>query len=129
MKLPSIFISAFVLISVLEHQSTKYLLVDVGGRDLGKMKLILNIIKLIYNVYNCILYLVWYLITFFSFYLGKTDVVETRTPKCISTRQCLPGRHCKDGVCIPYGDYPPVRTDDDPFRVLFGKIPQWIHIH
>jgi len=35
MKLHSIFISAFVLVSVLEHQRTKYLLVDIEGSERG----------------------------------------------------------------------------------------------
>ena len=39
MKLPSIFITALAVASVLAHQSTKYLLVEVGGGDLGKDKI------------------------------------------------------------------------------------------
>ena len=52
MKLPSIFITTFVVVSVLEHQSTKYLLVEVAGGDLGKIKSVLNIMKLIIQQYT-----------------------------------------------------------------------------
>ena len=54
--------------------------------------------------------------------------METRAPKkalnsrdaCRHGAPCPPGQHCRDGICI----YGAARTDNDPGRVPFGKIPQ-----